>query len=143
MASVKELCKCFTKWLSFRKKFFKERRKDVCKTGKFTWYNPEEKESPNKFSKTRFDVNECEQTYLKTLQGDSLVGDMAAARFQYSAIKSCERAFLLRHTTVPVLLAHGYIENAVETNGLYDKYMTDHASNYINVAKEQLKAKEG
>ena len=140
MPSIGRLYTCFTKWLKFRKDFFKKRNDNIRKTGKFSWYNPDEKKSPNEYDKNRFDTNECEQEYLKMLQGNGLVGDMASVRFQYSSVEACERAFLLRHTTVPTLLVHGYTENVVETNGLYDECMTNKASFFIDKAKKQNEA---
>ena len=143
MPSVGRLYKCFTKWLKFRKDFFKKRDEDVRQTCKFSWCNPDESKSPQEFDKSRFDTSECEQEYLRMLQGSGLLGDMASVRFQYSSVEACERAFLLRHTTVPTLLAHGYTENVVEAKGIYDEYMTKKASFLIARAKCQNEALRG
>lgn len=143
MPSIGRLYTCFTKWLKFRKDFFVGRNKDIRETCKFSWYNPDKEKSPQEFDKRRFDVEECDQEYLKMLQGQGLVGDMASARFQYSSIKACERAFLLRHTTVPTLLVHAYTENVVETNGLYDFAATQKASFLIDKARRQDEDKRG
>ena len=140
MPSIGKLCTCFTEWLSFRKIFFSKRNTDLRKTCKFSWYNPNEKKSPNDYDESRFNTSECEQEYLKMLQGNGLVGDMASIRFQYSSVEACKRAFLLRHATVPLLLTHGYTENVVETDGTYDICMTNKASFFIQRAKAQYEA---
>lgn len=140
MPSIGRLYTCFTKWLKFRKTFFKERNTDIRKTCKFSWYNPDKDKSPQEFDKKRFDTEECEQEYLRMLNGEGLVGDMASVRFQYSSVEACERAFLLRHTTVPTLLVHAYTENVIETNDLYDIAMTHKASFLVDTAKKQNEA---
>lgn len=140
MPSIGRLYKCFTKWLKFRKRFFKKRSETIRASCEFAWYNPDENKSPQEFDKKRFDTAECEHEYLRMLKGEGLVGDMASVRFQYSSIAACERAFLLRHATVPSLLAHGYTENVVETNGVYDICMTNHASFFIDKARAQDEA---
>lgn len=134
----------FTQWLEIRSKQAQENQKSIQETGARGWYVPSEKYSVRKYHSKRFDTEKLQKEYLDQLKGGGgLAGEIAALRFQAGQISACERAFLLRHTTVPRLLAHGYNENVIETNGLYDKFMKDYPSGMVEQAKKVREKKTG
>lgn len=142
MQSVGRLYTAFTQWLKTRKEHAEKNLETLSKTGARDWYCPEEGSSVREYSQERFSTQECQDEYLRMIKGEGLTGDMISVRFQAAHLKACERAFNLRHTTVPRLLGHANTENVVETNGLYDKFMTDYASSLVQQAKEKRNEKE-
>lgn len=124
----------FSEWLDNRNRLFKENLATIKKSLARNWYLPKPELELNDLAAERFPRQEALETYQRTLKGEGLSGDIVSTRVQASAMRACERAFNLRHTSIPRLLAHGYTENAIETNGLYSKIMEDRASYPIQAA---------
>lgn len=135
MASIGKLYTGFTEWLEKRKKYLKEELLLIKRSGRSTWYTPLDDKPAREFDKKRFDTEEIEEAYLKTLNGDGLAGDMASARMQAGLLQSCQRAYLLQHATPARLLVHGYTKRSIEANGLYAEWVEDKASDLIDSAK--------
>lgn len=131
-----KLCAEFTEWLKKREELAGSRREELLKSGSLEGYEPLE-------DAQRFSTQECQEVYLKILKENGSAGDVAAVRFQAGALRSCERAYLLRHATVPRLLAHAYGELTLESNGLYGKYLTDTAADFLQNAKKLREEKAG
>lgn len=128
-----ELYNEFTKWARDRREHAKKQDKIEMKSGAFGWYNP----------KGEFDLTECADAYKRLLKEGGMTGEVMSVRFQAAQIMACKQAWLHRHCSIARLLAHGYTENVVEANGLYDKYLTDLPSSYSQNAKKQRQEKEG
>lgn len=127
------LYKDFTEWKKKRREHAKKKDKALMRTGEFQWYNPN----------GEFDVSECASEYSKMLKEGAYAGDVMAVRFQAAQILACQQAWLHRHCSIARLLTHGYTENVVEANGLYDKYLDDVPSGYIKSASQQRSGKTG
>lgn len=135
MPSIGKLYQGFTEWLEERRRHLKDSFLLIKRSGRMSWYCPKPEKPAREFDKKRFDTEEIEEAYLKTLNGEGLAGDMASMRFQAGALQSCQRAYLLQHTTPARLLVHGYIKNSMEAQGLYAEWMLAKASDLIDSAK--------
>lgn len=133
----------FSEWLKDRSKLFKNNLETIKRSLARDWYFPKPDLELTDLSADRFPRQEALETYQKTLKGEGLSGDIVSTRVQASTMRACERAFNLRHTSIPRLLAHGYTENAIETNGLYSKIMEDRASYPIQAANSGRAEREG
>lgn len=132
----------YTQWLEERFKQSKKNWDSIKKDTSRNWYVPESRKSPRVYDKKRFDTEKLQQDYLKAMKDpEALAAEIVALRFQAGHIRSCERAYLLRHAAVPRLLTHGYTENAIEANDLYGKYMRDYPAYTVESAKKKYEAK--
>ena len=132
----------FTQWLEERSTQSKKKLDTIKKDTSRSWYTPQSDKSPRVYDKKRFDTESLQQDYLKAMKDpEALAAEVVALRFQTGHIRSCERAYLLRHASVPRLLTHGYTENVIETNGLYDKFMRDYPAQTVESAKKKYEAK--
>lgn len=132
----------FSEWLEDRGKLFSSNLVSIKKALSRGWYFPKPDLKLSDLGAERFPIKESLETYQKTLQGEGLSADVAATRIQASSLKACDRAFHLRHTTVPRLLAHGYTENAIETNNLYSTTMKELVSSLIREANKSREERE-
>ena len=134
MEQHNDLSSNYTQWLERRTAQAKKNREQITASGGREWYAPSDSELPARdHDPERFRVTELQEKYLQILKEEGhSAGELVAVRFQAANVRACERAWLLRHTTVPKLLAHGQTENVIETNGLYDVFMTDYPANMIH-----------
>lgn len=139
---IAKLFEEFSDWLECRDRLFKENLATLKKSLSRDWYMPKPDLEATDLSAKRFPVDEIQETYQKTLNGEGLDADIVSTRIQAGLMKSCARAFNLRHTSIPRLLVHGYTENAIETNGVYSTILKDVVSDPIQSANKTRAEKE-
>lgn len=103
----------YIKWLKTRKEDSKKDKQSRKKQLKSRWY----KQSNKSISirdieqiKQLFKRVDIQQDFKKWLQNKGVIIDSTVLRFQNAALAADERAFRIRHCTVPRVIAHGVLE---------------------------------
>lgn len=149
MQSIGEVCPEFTKYLDYRKKYYKSLLETMEKDGSRDWYSPyddSEKDKTVLESKDiteRFKTDKIEKIVEKLFSGDSaLRSDFMSLQRQYGVILTAENTFRKRHATVPRLLAHSLLSKLHIASGREDDLIRENAENLIASGKKQLEERQ-
>lgn len=106
-----QLYNSFTDWLSYRTQYGRETKQALeSRMGK-DWYSPgEDAETITREQiEQRFNRDDIQDDYKKWVKGNGVTIDAVVTRFQNAQLAADERAFRVRHATIPQALAHGSI----------------------------------
>lgn len=122
----------YTKWLKTRKEDSKKDKQSRKKQLKSRWYKQSNKSiSIRDIEKIKqlFNRVDIQQDFKKWLQNKGVIIDSTVMRFQNAALAADERAFRIRHCTVPRVIAHGVLEQDAmwSTDGFKTSFL-----DYIN-----------
>lgn len=149
MQSIGEVCPEFTKYLDYRKEYYKSLLETVEKDGSRDWYSPyKDSESDktvleSKDITERFKTDKIEKIAEKMFNSDAaLRSDFMSLQRQYGVILTAENTFRKRHVTVPRLLAHSVLSKLHIAAGREDDLVRRDAENLIAVGKKQLEERQ-
>ena len=122
----------YIKWLKTRKEDSKKDKQSRKKQLKSHWYKQSNKSiSIRDIEKIKqlFNRVDIQQDFKKWLQNKGVIIDSTVMRFQNAALAADERAFRIRHCTVPRVIAHGVLEQDAmwSTDGFKTSFL-----DYIN-----------
>ena len=122
----------YIKWLKTRKEDSKKDKQSRKKQLKSRWYKQSNKSiSIRDIEKIKqlFNRVDIQQDFKKWLQNKGVIIDSTVMRFQNAALAADERAFRIRHCTVPRVIAHGVLEQDAmwSTDGFKTSFL-----DYIN-----------